>query len=454
MKFLVEWLNSPSRKPLVLRGARQVGKTWLVRQLAKTQGKNLVEINFEDQKSLIALFSGNEPKAILKNLESALGSTITPETSILFFDEIQAFPELLAKLRWFYEKMPELPVIAAGSLLEFTLSNYAFSMPVGRIQYMHVEPLSFDEFLSANGKPKLVDYIHTYNWSEEVPLFFHEELTRYFKEYIVVGGMPAAVASWMQDSSMQNLSQVHSDLMSTYNDDFPKYSNRLDADIFERVLRAVPKSLGSKFVYSDVNPDTEAQPSIQIPTIKKALQLLCKARIAHKIEATAANGLPLGAEINDRYNKIILIDVGLCSASLGLSLDMLQTVDELGLINKGGIAEQVVGQLLRTIFPFYQQPELYYWLRTERGFSAEVDYVIQHRGGIFPIEVKAGTGGTLKSLHQFMRLKELPKAVRINSNVPQITEIDVKDNQGNRITFQLRSIPFYMIGSLHRLIDA
>jgi uncharacterized protein len=452
MNFLIEWLNSPYRKPLVLRGARQVGKTWLVRHLAKSQGKKLVEINLEDRKSLATLFSSNDPKTILKDLNAALHLSINPEKSILFLDEIQAAPELIAKLRWFMEKMPELPVIAAGSLLEFTLGDYSMSMPVGRIEYMHVEPLSFDEFLSALEKPQLVDYIQNYNWPEQIPLFIHEELLKYFKEYIIVGGMPEAVASWVRDFSMQNLARVHFNLLSTYRDDFPKYSKRLESDIFEDVLRAVPKFLGNKFVYSDVNPNDATQSALKIPAIKKALQLLCKARVAHKIEATAANGLPLGAEVNERYNKIILIDVGLCSASLDLSLDRLQSVDELNLINKGGIAEQVVGQLLRTIFPLYQEPALYYWLRTERGLNAEVDYVIQHRGTIVPIEVKAGTAGTLKSLHQFMRLKQLPKAVRINSNPPQITEIDMKDSQGNRSIFQLRSIPFYLIGSLHRLI--
>lgn len=452
-QYLIEWLKSDSRKPLILRGARQVGKTWLVRQLARSQEKNLIEINFEDQKNLIPFFSSNDPKIVIKALDAALNTSINPKDSILFLDEIQAFPEMLAKLRWFYEKMPELPVIAAGSLLEFTLSNYPYSMPVGRIEYMHIEPLSFEEFLSAVDRPNLVNYLESFNWSEEIPLYFHNELMRYFKEYIIIGGMPEAVANWAKNSSIQELAKVHSHLMSTYRDDFPKYSQRLKEHVFEEVLQEVPKSLGSKFVYSDVNPNDGIQSDIKIPAVKRALSLLNLARVIHKVKATAANGLPLGAETNDRYDKYIFLDVGLCSTALGLSFDQLLSIEEIDLINKGGIAEQVAGQLLRTIFPFYQEPDLYYWLRTERGSNAEVDYVIQHRHMIVPIEVKAGTSGTLKSLHQFMRLKELQKAIRINSNFPEIREIDVKDNQGNQIMFQLRSIPFYLIGQLHRLID-
>ncbi len=448
MDFLIEWLYVPDRKPLVIRGARQVGKTWLVRHLAESQGKTLIEINLEDRKSLLGLFESSDPRLILKGLDAALGLSIVPQQSILFLDEIQAAPELLAKLRWFAEKMPELPVIAAGSLLEFALDNYEMSVIVGRIGYMYLEPFSFEEFLLALQKSQLVSYIQRYNWHEEIPLNIHKELMRYFKEYMVVGGMPAAVASWVRDSSLQKVAQVHCEVMATYRDDhLSKYSGRLNSDIFDEVLRAVPKNLGNKFVYSRVNPH------VKIPAIKQALDVLFNASVSHKVTATAANELPLAVEVMDKC-KVILIDVGLCSTTLGLSLHAFESISEVDSMNRGGIAEQVVGQLLRTIFPLYQEPALYYWLRPEKGLSAEVDYVIEHRGMVVPIEVKAGSTGSLKSLHEFMKLKHLSKAVRINSNRPIIAEVKVRDKQGSQIAFQLRSLPFYLIGSLHRLIDA
>lgn len=446
--FLKEWLSSTDRKPLVIRGARQVGKTWLVRHLAESENLNLIELNLEKRPSLASLFSTNDPRQIILNLEAAFNRTINPQKSLLFLDEIQAVPELLAKLRWFAEDMRELPVIAAGSLLEFVLSKHAISMPVGRINYMHLEPLSFEEFLLANDKSRLVEYIKLYTVGNEIAREIHEQLMGLFKEYIIVGGMPQAVSSWVNKRSLQAVSQVHHDLIATYRDDFAKYSGRMSTERLEDVLMAVPKHLGKKFVYSRVNP------SIQIDAIKRSLDLLSKARVCHKVLGSAANGVPLAAEVQEKYLKVILLDVGLCSAILGLSLDQINLITELDLINKGGIAEQVVGQLLRTIAPPYVEPALYYWHREEKGSSAEIDYVIQYRNIVIPIEVKAGSTGSLKSLHYFMGLKQFPLAVRINSDIPQKIEVSVKDNQGNPVKYLFLSIPFYLLGELHRLLSA
>lgn len=447
MPFLREWLNSADRQPLIIRGARQVGKTWLVRELAKEEKRELIELNFEDRRSLHALFATNEPAIILRSLESAIGQKIDPQHSILFLDEIQAAPDLIAKLRWFYEKMPELAVIAAGSLLEFALENYSLSMPVGRIEYIYLEPMSFEEFLLALGKDQLVHLLQSFKWGEMIPMSLHEDLSRYFKEYVIIGGMPAVIKTWIEKKSLSEVSRTHNKIIATYQDDFPKYGSKLSSDIFEDVLVAIPKNLGKKFVYSKVNRHIQSEP------IKKALHLLCRARVSHVVKATAANGIPLAAEVKHGYNKVILLDVGLCSSALDLSLDELYKIQELDLINKGGIAEQVVGQLLRITYPVYKNPALYYWLRTEPGLSAEVDYVLQHRGKVVPIEVKAGSTGRLTSLHQFIHLKKLSLGVRINSELPFISDVDIKDNKGNSIKYELRSLPFYLIGQLPRLLD-
>lgn len=447
LAFLENWLSSTTRKPLVIRGARQVGKTWLVRHLAHVKKRKLIEINFERSPQFASLFLSNDPSQILLNLSAAFNEQIDSKKSLLFLDEIQAVPDLLAKLRWFAEDLPKLPVIAAGSLLEFVLEKHSFSMPVGRINYMYLEPFSFEEFLLANHKQFLFDYLNAYQWQTEIPQAIHEQLLNLFKEYLIVGGMPAAVASWVNKRSLQEVNQIHHDLMATYRDDMAKYSGRLATERLEEVIMAVPKLLGEKFVYTKVNP------SIQTPAIKQALDLLCKARICHRVMGCAANGVPLAAEIFDRYLKVIFLDVGLCSAALGLSLDQLHLVEELTLINKGGIAEQVVGQILRTLVPPYIEPALYYWHREEKSSSAEIDYVFQHRNSVIPLEVKAGSTGSLKSLHLFMRLKGLPIAGRVNSDIPSQTKIEVKDHQGNDIHYKLSSLPFYLLGQLHRLLE-
>lgn len=444
MNFLNAWLQEDGRKPLVIRGARQVGKTWVVRELAHLNSLKLLEFNFERNRKDVSLFSSNDPQQILLNI-SALYGKIDPRQSLLFLDEIQAAPELFATLRWFAESMPELPVIATGSLLEFVLERHTFSMPVGRIQYMYLEPLSFEEFLHAHNKSEIIQYIKQYQLGSVVPTVLHDTYMKIFKEYIMVGGLPAAVQSWITKRSLSAVNRIHNDLLATYRDDFNKYHGRLTIERLDEVIAAVPHFLGEKFMYSRVNSD------VQSSAIKQALDLLCKARICHKIRGSAGNGVPLAAEIQEKYLKVVLIDVGVCLALLGITFDQLQLTD-VPLINKGAISEQVVGQLLRTIIPLYVEPALYYWHKDEKGSHAEIDYLIQHHNNVVPLEVKAGSTGSLKSLHVFMGLKRLSLAVRVNADIPSKTAVRVKDHAGNSIAYTLISIPYYLLSELPRLL--
>ena len=444
--FLVNWLNSNARKPLVIRGARQVGKTWLIQNLASSQNLQLIELNFEKRPDLKSLFSSNDPKEIIINITASMGSKIEPSKAILFLDEIQAAPHLLEKLRWFAEDMPELAVVAAGSLLDFALAKHEFSMPVGRIGYLYLEPLSFEEFLDAVGQHELRAYLQNYDWNFNIPTAIHSQLMKIIKEYLVVGGMPSAVSTWASEKAPDAVNQIHFDLLTTYRDDFAKYSGRLTIDRLEDVMNSVPRQLGKKFVYKDVNSEVSAAP------LKQALNLLSKARICHPIMATSANGLPLGAEADGKFLKMIMLDCGLCGASLGLSLHQLRSISEISMINSGGMAEQLVGQLLRTVTPAYISPSIHYWHRGKKGAEAEIDYIIQHENQVIPIEVKAGTTGTLKSLHQFMKEKKKTTAVRINSDIPRLGPVQVKDSLGSPIEYNLLSLPFYLLGQLHRLI--
>ncbi|MFO1258853.1 MAG: AAA family ATPase [Gammaproteobacteria bacterium] len=490
---LVGWISDSQRKPLVIRGARQVGKTWIVREFARLANKTLIEINFEKTPHQFSLFLSNDPKQIILELSAAFELDIKPAKSLLFLDEIQAMPEILAKLRWFAEEMPELPIIAAGSLLEFILEQHEFSMPVGRIQYMHLEPMSFEEFLQAMDRALLYRYLKEFslavNQKSVIPESIHLQLTKLFKEYIIIGGMPAAVLAWVKTRTLRKVNQIHHDLLSTYRDDFSKYNTRLDVAALDRVMMAVPKMIGSKFVYSRVSQISNPH------AVKKALSLLNKARLSHPIISSAANGIPLGAEIKEKHFKEIFIDIGLVSAMLGLNLSQLLSTDDVNLINGGSISEQVVGQLLRCINPSYVEPRLYYWQREEKGSNAEVDYVIEHGTKVIPIEVKTGSTGTLKSLHLFMGQKKLDIAVRISSMPLSIVQVDVVypqqmifrvgaeplsnrsvhkvhedcemgdgnnpknsavkgiDQLKNRINYHLLSIPFYLTSEIHRLIQ-
>lgn len=444
---LKTWLKSPDRKPLVIRGARQVGKTWLVRQLSRWANLELIEFNFEDRKQDISLFRTNDPRITLQEIGASQNKKIQPENCLLFLDEIQSAPELLAKLRWFAEKMPELAVIATGSLLDFALDTHTISMPVGRIGYLYLEPLSFEEFLIARPQSGLYEYIQNYTLANTVPESIHEQLMSLYKEYLIIGGLPAAVASWTKTQSLSDINKIHHDLITTYRDDFGKYRGRLTIERLEDVMISVPKQLAEKFTYQEANKNVHSS------QLKHALTLLNKARICHPVISTHANGVPLAAETNDKYFKEIFIDVGLCSAQLGLTLNEVQSINEINMINKGGIAEQSTGQILRTVFPYYIEPSLYCWMRAVSGSAAEVDYVLQHHNKVVPIEVKAGTTGSLKSLHYFMEQKGFDLAVRINSDYPSIVNVDIKTTLGKAVQYQLLSLPFYLLGQIHRLID-
>ena len=444
---LKDWLVSPSRKPAVLRGARQVGKTWIVRELAKQTGKQLIELNFEKQRSLAIHFESNDLATILLNLESALNQSIDPEKSILFLDEIQAVPELFAKLRWFYEDMPDLAVITAGSLLEFVLEKHTFSMPVGRIQYFFIEPLGFEEFLLAKNETHLLSAIEKTSIEKPLNESLHEKANKLFKEFVMVGGMPEAVSTWINTPSLEALAEVHNNLINTYQDDFAKYAGKLSTTYLAEVLHAVPRLLTKKFVYSQVDPAARHE------SLKQALNLLLKARLCHKVQSASANGIPLGAEVNAKIFKVILIDVGLVSTMLGLRPHQFSNIEDILVINKGALAEQVVGQLLRLLSPFYVEPALYYWNRELTGSSAEIDYLIQDNLRLVPIEVKAGVEGKLRSLHQFMSEKPWKLAVRFYAGPLQCDCVKSKTTTGDPIDYELISLPFYLLGQLHRLLE-
>lgn len=440
---LISWLGQPNRKPLILRGVRQSGKTWLVRELAKSQNKQLIEINFEQRPQLRSLFANNDVSIIWSQLETLLPKPTHCENCLLFLDEVQAAPELLGKLRWFYESMPELAVIAAGSLLDFVLNEHTFSMPVGRVQFFYLEPLSFLEFLSADQQAMLVTYLEKITVNQSIPEDIHERLMTAIQNYCLIGGMPEAVQSWIVEHSYLRIHQIHQDLITAYQNDFAKYPTRIIPERLREILLAIPRLVGKKFSYTQVNPDIKSQ------TIASALSLLELARVVHRVQSVVADGVPLGAKPKPRYFKVIFCDTGLLNTLIHPQPSHLKPLE---LIYNGETAKQLTGQLLRKNFQYYQDPVLYYWQRDGQS-NAEIDYLIQHHDHIIPIEVKAGSTGSLRSLHYFMHERGLKFAIRIYAGHPNFTPIEVTLNNGAIVSYVLLSIPFYLIELLPKLLD-
>jgi len=413
------WLVSSGRRPIVLRGARQVGKTWLVRDLARRAGRDLVEVNFE----------------------------IHAESSILFLDEIQAAGEVLAKLRWFYEEMPDLPVLAAGSLLEFTLADHTFSMPAGRIAFLQIEPMGYAEYLWAHDQDRLAERIGAWRPGQDLSKAAHDAATRWFQRYAMVGGMPAAVAADVAGRDPRFIRDLQRDLVATYRADFAKYSGRMDRNILDAVLTAVARSLGSKLVYARVGPGVKQHQA------KRGLELLAAARLCHVVRHTAANGLPLGSETKDNPRKAVLADVGLFHALVGTpAADGFPSGESLAAGLRGQLADQVAGQQLRLIDSGAGDgPELFFWKR-KGGRPGEVDYVTQIEARILPVELKAGAAGSMKSLHQFMFDKQLDLAVRSDTNPPSLQDIQMRTTRGDAVRYRLVGVPLYLLWNLPPIV--
>jgi predicted AAA+ superfamily ATPase len=445
---LASWASQKVRKPLVLRGARQTGKTWLVREFGGRFPGGLASVNLEREPDLAACFAPNDPKAILALLEARLRRTITPGKTLLFLDEIQAAPELLAKLRWFAEELPSQHVIAAGSLLDFALAEHASSMPVGRITYGHLEPMTFAEFLVARGEDRMLEAIRTCTTRAGVPAVLHSPLLELARNYALVGGMPAAVADWVEHRSFSRAAEIHRDLLQTIRDDFAKYKRGVHTARVAKVFAALPRLVGRKFQPSQVDADEKTLP------LKDAFRMLALARVVTPVKRSAANGIPLAAEVDERYQKVCLLDTGLYATQTGIDAAAVASQPDLTLVNEGQLAEQLVGQELRACRPFNDEPALFTWVREAKSSNAEVDYVIQVGTRIVPVEVKAGATGGLRSLHMMVAEKKLDLAVRVSSTPLQRRKIQTSLPVGTPRSFTLLSVPFYLVSEIPRLIRA
>lgn len=445
--YLTAWFNSAHRKPLVIRGARQVGKTYLVRRFCDQNNLQLVEINFEQSHGLKTLFSLQEPKKIIQSLEVLKNMRIEPKESVLFLDEIQAHPEAILSLRYFHEQLPELAVIAAGSLLEFALEQFELSMPVGRIEYMFMGPMTFEEFLGALKAKQLLAYLQAYVLGDEIPQAIHEKAMEYLHLYHLLGGMPEVIKIYGETHSLLEADKVKFSILNTYRDDFAKYKTRIDLDKLQGVFDKLGTTVGKKIKYVDLLPLERSS------VTDKILELFVNARILYRVYHTSANNLPLKAEVNRKISKGVLLDIGIFLALQGLSITDISKEPGLSFSNQGALAEQFIGQHLLYSQPMYMYPELYYWCREKPQSSAEVDYIIQMGTTLLPIEVKSGKTGTLRSLHLLMEMKRLPVALRFSTNTP-VVETVRSSLPGSDYHYTLVTLPLYLVCQTRRLMQS
>lgn len=429
---LAAWKESSIRHPLLLRGARQVGKSYIVEKFGTNAFPSFVKVNFESQPEAAACFESLDPEQILTRLQLIQSEKIVPGQTLLFLDEIQNCPQAIRALRYFKERLPALHIIGAGSLLEFTLLEENFSFPVGRIQFAYMGPLSFYEYVRARGRLDLLEGLAQCTVDLPISLQAHQELITLVKEYFLVGGMPASVENYRLSFSLNDVSQIQEILLSTYRADFSKYATPAEQRYLKLLFTGIFPLVGQQFKYSKVDPHMRSR------ELKRALDHLEWAGLIHPVYASSAGGIPLSFQSKPNQFKVIFLDIGLVQRALRVDP---QTVLDQNLLqlHRGALAEQFVGQELLAYSSPHEEAQLFFWQREKLGSEAEVDYVMSVDGVIIPIEVKAGSSSKLKSLRQFMEEKNSPLGVRISEAPLTLKE-------------RVLSIPLYAICELPRLV--
>ena len=416
---LLAWKVGIHRKPLLVRGARQVGKTYSIREFGRTFPR-LLEVNFEEHPEVRTFFKGALTPALLcERLSAYFNVPIVEGDTLLFFDEIQACPEAISSLRFFYEQKPGLHVVAAGSLLEFALHKIP-SMGVGRITSLFMHPLTFIEFLGALGEGGMLSMMSSADAEHPLDPAFHTRLVDIMRTYMLVGGMPDPVAAYAATSDIRAAMKVMDDLILTLEDDFGKYRERTSVQRLQETFRSVAAQAGEKFTCSKVNREVKST------VVKDTLSLLVHAGLVHLVTHTDARGLPLGAQQDERCFKAYLLDVGIHQRVLGLDIPAHLISGETQLVNKGNLAELFVATQWLAHHGCTLRPSLHYWRREARGANAEVDFVVEREGRIMPVEVKSGTRGSMQSLLLFMKERELRHGIRVSlENFGRVGDIEI-----------------------------
>jgi uncharacterized protein len=431
-KYLIEWKADSCRRPLLIRGARQVGKSYVVTNFGKAMFDNIVVVDFNFNPSFISCFYSLDPLRINEQLSIATRQDIVPGRTLLFFDEIQECPQAVMALRYYHEMLPQMHCIGAGSLLEFAIVSQKIEIPVGRVQYVYLNPLSFGEFLDAMGESRLRRVLASPKQLSELTVTLHTHALSLVKTFMLTGGMPSVVVEYIRSKSIPKCQSVQAAILQTYRDDFGKYANLAKHKYLQKVFDAVPRMTGQKFKYSRVDDQAQSR------DIKDALDLLERAGVIYRICRSAASHGPVSFLADDRYFKVLFLDVGLMQYACGLTQELASSGDLLD-VYRGAVAEAFVGQELLACQDKFKKPELHYWAREEKNSSAEVDYIVQSGSEIIPVEVKSGTTGTLKSLHIFLSGSGISRGLKISqgSYMP-----------GSPVT----ALPLYAVGLWRELV--
>ncbi|MFI5333772.1 MAG: ATP-binding protein [Chlamydiales bacterium] len=428
---LKRWKTEPLRMPLLIRGARQVGKSFTIEKFGKEYFAQTVTINFELKPVLRDCFRDLDPKKIIREIELALKVQIQPGVTLLFLDEVQFCPEAIASLRYFKELMGDLHVIAAGSLLEFALVDKNISFPVGRVQSIYMRPLSFLEFLKVMNEDQLIQFVLNFEWSTEIGQAVHDRFMELVKIYFFVGGMPGAIGKYLATNSLQDTQNYLLTLINLYRADMAKYATKTQYRYLQILFDRAPESVGLRFKYAFIDPDVKSR------DLQTALDQLSWAGLLSPVLATSAGGMPLQSRVKSKVQKLLYLDIGMLQTALKVD-PLLFFREDLTLIHSGALAEQFVGQELIAYSNPYDRTQLHFWEREKKDSSAEVDYVLPLGSHIIPVEVKAGPAGKLRSIHVFLKEKKSPFGIRICSSTPKKSS-------------PILTLPFYLVSQVQRL---
>lgn len=432
MNELLKWKNSPYRKPLILKGVRQVGKTWILKEFGKRYYKNVAYFNFDENSEYRQFFkTTKDVDRILQNLMLASSQKILPESTFIIFDEVQDCPEVINSMKYFCENAPQYHIACAGSLLGIALAKPSY-FPVGKVNFMQINPMTFTEFLLANGDENLAEYMKTVDTLEPIPDAFFNPLYEKLKMYYVTGGMPESVKMWTEARDIDAMQEVLSGIIGTYERDFAKHPNVSEFPKISMIWNSLPSQLSrenKKFIYKVVKEGARAR------EYEDALQWLVDARLVYKIYRSTAPGLPMSAYDDISAFKIYMVDVGLLRRLAQLSPTAFGEGNRLFTEFKGALTENFVLQTLVTQYEVTPR----YWTKTNPPY--EVDFLIQRENDIFPVEVKSESNTASRSLKKYKELFSDKVRLRIRFSLNNLKFDD-----------DMLNIPLFMADQTDRLI--
>lgn len=441
---LLDWKNRENRKPLIIRGARQTGKTTLIREFAK-EFRNFVEINLEKDVAQRLFHEVKDIKEVIKSIEVLTNQRIISGETLLFLDEIQNSIPAIKLLRYFHEEVSALHVISAGSLLEVRMKDEGWAFPVGRVEFLYLYPATFDEFLSAIGENILLDMITKCNLDSKISRSIHDKLMDLLSTYIIVGGMPSAINEYSSTQSFITLKKYQGDLIASFKEDFSKYSKRSEVEYLKAVWDGVPYAIGARIKYTKLSGG-----NANSKNISNAFDILHEAMLIERIFPSVSICPPI-VKKEKSAPKPLFLDTGLCSYVLNLSKEQIKAK----LIDPsfgGALFEEFTGQEILAL-DACNRHTMYFWIREEKGSSSELDFLLQIGNMLVPVEVKAGSHGSLKSLHQFLYRSKTDFGVRIYNGLMNMDNHSITLPNGIELDYKLLSIPFYLVFRLPELLS-